>query len=434
VSTYLTAQWLANYTAGAKVNITATVGTTGTLITSFITQSGYPNITVLPVGTIAVTYESKKASGNKVYYTYAELYRRTTGGTETLLATTDLSNGYTLNTVEQNTLPAYIAAPVAFAATDRVVVKIYAYTSQGTDSITISFDDNTNSSLQLPALPASAAQFVPYNNPTANLAMGVYNITANGLNSTSTISATGNITGGNLAATTQITRNGRNVPVFVYQANTAPTTPLVGDQWYDTNTGTLFEYLNDGTTAAWIDMNGNPGSLVNGTASFSNISVSGTVTAGNLNSTGTYSTVIGGTNRDVYVDNTGLLGYVSSIKASKANIEPLTDTNWLLQLNAVSFNRRKKDTKGKYTEKTYKELEYGLIAEEVEAVNDVLCFYDKEKNNKTGKSSDQLAGVHYGKLVVPLLKLVQEQQAMIKDLSSRLTEIENKNSDKNKSE
>ena len=350
VSTYLTAQWLANYTAGAKANITATVGTTGTLITSFITQSGYPNITVLPVGTIAVTYESKKASGNKAYYTYAELYRRTTGGTETLLATTDLSNGYTLNTTEQNTLPAYIAAPVAFAATDRVVVKIYAYTSQGTDSITISFDENTNSGLQLPALPASAAQFVPYNNPTANLAMGVYNITANGLNSTSTISATGNIT------------------------------------------------------------------------------------AGNLNSIGTYSTVIGGTNRDVYVDNTGLLGYVSSIKASKANIEPLTDTNWLLQLNAVSFNRRKKDAKGKYTEKTYKELEYGLIAEEVEAVNDVLCFYDKEKNNKTGKSSDKLAGVHYGKLVVPLLKLVQEQQAMIKDLSNRLTEIENKNSDKNKSE
>jgi hypothetical protein len=195
VSTYLTAQWLANYTAGAKANVTATVGLTGTLITSFITQSGYPNITVLPVGTMAVTYESTKASGNKAFYTYAELYRRTTGGTETLLATTDLSNGYTANTTEQNTLPAYIATPVAFDATDRVVVKIYAYTSQGTDSITISFDDNTNSGLQLPALPASAAQFVPYNNPTANLAMGVYNITANGLNSTSTISATGNVIG-----------------------------------------------------------------------------------------------------------------------------------------------------------------------------------------------------------------------------------------------
>jgi hypothetical protein len=271
-------------------------------------------------------------------------------------------------------------------------------------------------------------------NGTSNVA--VFNQSS--ANITGNLSVSGNASTANLSATTQITRNSRNVPVFVYQANTAPANPLVGDQWYDTNTGTLFEYLNDDTSAAWIDMNGNPGSLVNltvnGTASFSNISVSGTVTAGNLNSTGTYSTVIGGTNRDVYVDDTGLLGYVSSIKASKANIEPLADTNWLLQLNAVSFNRRKKDDKGKYTKETYKELEYGLIAEEVEAVNDVLCFYDREENKRTGKTKDKLAGVNYGKLVVPLLKLVQEQQAMIKDLSSRLTEIENNNSDKNKSE
>lgn len=261
-------------------------------------------------------------------------------------------------------------------------------------------------------------------NGTSNVV--VFNQTS--ANITGNLSVSGNINLANLIASTQILRNSRNVPTFVYQSSTAPTTPLVGDQWYDTNTGTLFEYLNDGTTEAWIDMNGNPGAIgnltVNGAANFSNISISGTVTTGNLNSVGTYTTVIGGTNRDVYVDDTGLLGYVSSTRASKANIEPITNTNWLLQLEPVTFNRRKKDKKGKFTKETFKELEYGLIAEEVEQINQELCFYDKEINNKTKKVKDKLVGVHYGKLVVPLLKLVQDQQKIINELSAKIESLE----------
>lgn len=261
-------------------------------------------------------------------------------------------------------------------------------------------------------------------NGTSNVA--VFNQTS--ANITGQLSVSGNLTAANISASTQILRNTRNVPTFVYQGNTAPTAPLVGDQWYDTNTGTLFEYLNDGTTAAWIDMNGNPGSIVNltvnGAATFSSISVTGNVEAGNLISAGTYATVIGGTNRDVYVDSTGLLGYVSSIRESKANIEPITDANWMLDLNPVSFNRRKKDKKGKFSKETFKELEYGLIAEEVEQINDELCFYDKTVNKKTGKVTEKLVGVHYGKLVVPLLKLVQEQQKIINELSTKIANIE----------
>jgi hypothetical protein len=68
------------------------------------------------------------------------------------------------------------------------------------------------------------------------------------------IDATGNIT-----ASGSITRNSRNVPTFVHQADTPPSNPLVGDQWYNTTTGVLFEYLNDGTTSQWVDINGLPG-------------------------------------------------------------------------------------------------------------------------------------------------------------------------------
>ena len=173
-------------------------------------------------------------------------------------------------------------------------------------------------------------------------------------------------------------------------------------------------------------MSTNVGTLAN--LSVSGTANVGTLNAGNLISIGTYTTVVGGTNRDVYVDDTGTLGYVSSIKASKDNIQPFTDTSWLLQLSPVSFNRRKKDKKGKFSDETFKELEYGLIAEDVEKVNEELCFYDKKQSKKTGKVTTKLAGVHYNKLIVPLLKLVQDQQQLITELSNRIEKIEKNNS------
>jgi hypothetical protein len=122
---------------------------------------------------------------------------------------------------------------------------------------------------------------------------------------------------------------------------------------------------------------------------------------------------VGGTNRDLYVDNTGVIGYVSSNRASKNNITPINDVSWLNSLDAVSFNRRKKDEEGNYLEETYDELEYGLIAEDVEAVNDELCFYDIVDGEK------ELRGVHYHKLIVPMLKMIQELKAEIDILKNK---------------
>jgi hypothetical protein len=37
-------------------------------------------------------------------------------------------------------------------------------------------------------------------------------------------------------------------------AAAAPSNPALGDQWYNTNLDILFEYINDGTTSYWIDI------------------------------------------------------------------------------------------------------------------------------------------------------------------------------------
>jgi hypothetical protein len=90
-----------------------------------------------------------------------------------------------------------------------------------------------------------------------------------------------------------------------------------------------------------------------------------------------YNDTVGASPRDLHIDNTGLMGYVSSIRASKTNIFSIDNPDfWLYQLNPVSFNRRKKDSEDSYSDETHAELEYGLIAEEVEEVAPDLCFYD----------------------------------------------------------
>jgi hypothetical protein len=137
----------------------------------------------------------------------------------------------------------------------------------------------------------------------------------------------------------------------------------------------------------------------------------------------TYTWAVGGTNRAMFVDNTGTIGYNSSIRKSKTNITPLEDASWLLNFEAVSFNRRKKNDSGEYTDEFYDEVEYGLIAEQVETVNNKIVFYDNVKNEETGEVKKELRGVHYDRLVTPLLKLVQQQQKAIDELKAEVAAL-----------
>lgn len=69
----------------------------------------------------------------------------------------------------------------------------------------------------------------------------------------------GNIDGANivnantLAASSTITRNGRNVPTFV-TSSTMPSNPLLGDEWYDQDDDRIYQYIYDGTNYNWVEV------------------------------------------------------------------------------------------------------------------------------------------------------------------------------------
>jgi len=138
------------------------------------------------------------------------------------------------------------------------------------------------------------------------------------------------------------------------------------------------------------------------------INTSGAIGIGASPSYGTAGQVLAsnGSSSPAYWANVGSL---PSLKEMKANVTSIDNVKWINELNPVSYNKRIQDDQGNYTDAAQPEKEFGLIAEEVEAVNSEMCYY------KDGK----LAGVNYLQFIAPLLKKVQ-------DLEARLAAVEGK--------
>jgi len=139
---------------------------------------------------------------------------------------------------------------------------------------------------------------------------------------------------------------------------------------------------------------------------------------GRVNMFHVYSTALSGTMRDVHIESGGQLGYNSSTRDSKENISLLSNVDWLYQLQPSSFNYKKRDKNGEYTDEVSTELEYGLIAEDVEPIAPELCFYDEVEGEM------ELRGIHYKKLIVPLLKALQDANTKITTLEAKVAALE----------
>jgi hypothetical protein len=138
---------------------------------------------------------------------------------------------------------------------------------------------------------------------------------------------TGKTKFGNLS-TTQVTIDHTNTrvgigttsPTYTLHAKTAANTLLVTEY-----TGGAVGGIGSTSTATWVGgFSAHPLQLYTSSVPRLVISTSGTVTI-----PAAYSTVISGTNTDLYIDSTGLLGPLPSSERYKTNIRDNADTSWI---------------------------------------------------------------------------------------------------------
>jgi hypothetical protein len=348
ISPYLQAVPINQFTPGALATATTTVGTTATLIGEFITNLGYPNATSIPAGQITGRYETDKGGGNKLYTTYFTVVKRNAAGTETVLLTSDTTTPTGVNTLVQQVTTALNTSSIALLTTDRLAVKIYAYTASGTDSITLGWDDNTDAGFDLPTSPPSIADFVPYQNATANVNLGPYSITANGIISTGNVSATGNITGsyilGNGSLLTGISGSSSygnsNVAAYLgagIAGNIIPSANNVFSlgsptaQWASVYIGNATLYLGNtaisaNNTSNTLVVNGNTVVTADPTGTSSttgNVAITGNITGNNVLSSGVVSAT-GNVTGNYILGNgallTGVITSVANINLGNSNV------------------------------------------------------------------------------------------------------------------
>jgi hypothetical protein len=127
-----------------------------------------------------------------------------------------------------------------------------------------------------------------------------------------------------------------------------------------------------------------------------------------------YGNTVSSSPRTLYIDTVGGLGGISSVRKSKSNIENLSNIDWIYDLNTVSFNYRKKDEDGNYTDESYEDINYGLIAEDTAPIADFLINY-----NPTEDGEKEMVGIEYSRLITPMLKAIQELKAEIEILKNK---------------
>ena len=117
---------------------------------NFATPTGGAGLTKLREGTYVVHTHFERTSGNKDIAVYAEIYTRTSGGTETLRMTSAPSD--LIVAQGEYDLTANLATEVAIDPTDRLVVKFYINAASGgsTSEITFYLEDDFDSSLVVP--------------------------------------------------------------------------------------------------------------------------------------------------------------------------------------------------------------------------------------------------------------------------------------------
>jgi hypothetical protein len=101
--------------------------------------------------------------------------------------------------------------------------------------------------------------------------------------------------------------------------------------------------------------------------------------------------------------------------ADKVNISTLTDTSWILQLVPKKFEYSKRNAANEFTGVSDGVEQLGLLAEDVATIKPELVLRDL---------NNDIIGVDYQKLIVPLLVQLIDLKSQLDGLSSRVDTLE----------
>jgi len=125
------------------------------LLWAFVTEAGEPGVEVLALGAYTTTLFLKK-TGNKDVRVYWKLFKRDTGGTETEILQSAVSDYLTADN-SQYLISAYLNEDQVLDPTDRLVFKLYANVSgTGTDvTVTLTMEGDYDSRLTINVLSSA---------------------------------------------------------------------------------------------------------------------------------------------------------------------------------------------------------------------------------------------------------------------------------------
>lgn len=149
------------------------------IVSEYITPPGFPGLTVINPGTWETHYWAALANttGVKNVYGYTKIYKRTAGGVETLLLTTQQTQMSGTQPAQYTTYSS--TGAFYLDATDRIKLEAH-FTVNGTGSnptVYVYRDNNYYSDMDFPATAATPAQYVTYTGATAQVNLGTYGLT-----------------------------------------------------------------------------------------------------------------------------------------------------------------------------------------------------------------------------------------------------------------
>ena len=200
----------------------------------------------------------------------------------------------------------------------------------------------------------------------------------------------------------------------VTMSNTAPAGASTGDQWWDTESGRLYIYYDDGTSSQWVDASpGIPGPAgtngTNGADGADGADGAGftSSTDGQINSLGV-GTPPSNVTGEIRAAAT-ITAFYSSDQRIKTNILDITNPiEKIMSIRGVTFKWTEEEVsrRGGIDGKFVREEEVGVIAQEIQSVLPQIV----------AERPDGYLAVRYEMIVPLLVESIKEQQKQIEEL------------------